>query len=87
MWASQSGGQQQPGGGGQTSAKTLGMTSAITLAGPKLIDLQRTTELIEALKPFNVKESEQELNHRYRSNGYAFNKFCRIIKWAYHNIH
>ncbi|XP_039279263.1 poly(A) polymerase type 3 [Nilaparvata lugens] len=49
------------GDGGRT---TLGMTSAISTAGPKPIDIQRTTELQEALKPYNVSESEEELNHR-----------------------
>lgn len=44
--------------------KTLGMTSAITLAGPKQIDIQRTTELEEALAPYGVFESDEELNHR-----------------------
>ena len=44
--------------------KTYGMTSAISLADPKPIDYSRTNELVEALKPFNVFESEEELNHR-----------------------
>uniref|UniRef100_A0A1B6CNZ7 Poly(A) polymerase n=1 Tax=Clastoptera arizonana TaxID=38151 RepID=A0A1B6CNZ7_9HEMI len=44
--------------------RTLGMTSAITFAFPKPLDLQRTSELQDALKPFNVCESDQELNHR-----------------------
>lgn len=44
--------------------RTLGMTSAITLAGPKPIDVQRTKELEDALKPYNVMETEHELNHR-----------------------
>lgn len=49
--------QQQP-------AKQLGMTSAISLAAPKVEDIQRTTDLEKALEPFNVIETEQELNHR-----------------------
>jgi poly(A) polymerase len=40
------------------------MTSAISLAGPKQIDHQRTTELQEVLKPYNVFETDEELNHR-----------------------
>lgn len=48
----------------QAKKQALGMTSAISLAGPKPIDVQRTKELEEALKPYNVTESDQELNHR-----------------------
>lgn len=48
----------------QQQQRTLGMTSAITLAGPKPIDVLRTKELEDALKPYNVMETEQELNHR-----------------------
>lgn len=40
------------------------MTSAISLASPKQSDLTKTAELEEALKPFDVFESDQELNHR-----------------------
>lgn len=42
----------------------MGMTSAISVAEPKPSDLTRTNELKEALKPYNVFESEEELNHR-----------------------
>ncbi|RZF41038.1 hypothetical protein LSTR_LSTR002670 [Laodelphax striatellus] len=59
----QSKGGQVAGSGG-SNLRTLGMTSAISTAGPKPIDIQRTAELQEALKPFNVSESEEELNHR-----------------------
>lgn len=48
----------------QANNRALGMTSAISVAGPKSVDIQRTTELQEALKPYNVQESDQELNHR-----------------------
>lgn len=48
----------------QANNRALGMTSAISVAGPKSIDIQRTTELQDALKPYNVQESDQELNHR-----------------------
>lgn len=44
--------------------RTLGMTSAITLAGPKQLDYDRTDELIETLEQYNVSVTEQELNHR-----------------------
>jgi poly(A) polymerase len=67
MWTSQGShaqSQNQTSEQGQTNQKTLGMTSAITLAGPKVLDVQRTTELVEALKPYNVTESDQELTHR-----------------------
>lgn len=66
MWTSQTQAQpqlqqqQQP-----SNLRTLGMTSAISLAGPKQIDYQRTAELQEALKPYNVFETDEELNHRY----------------------
>uniref|UniRef100_A0A1B0FPN0 Poly(A) polymerase n=1 Tax=Glossina morsitans morsitans TaxID=37546 RepID=A0A1B0FPN0_GLOMM len=56
---SQSNQQQQ-----QQQVKQLGMTSAISLAGPKPEDLQKTEELRKALEPYKVFESEEELNHR-----------------------
>lgn len=46
------------------NSRTLGMTSAISLAEPKPLDILRTNELKEALKPYNVFESDEELNHR-----------------------
>ncbi|CRK92974.1 CLUMA_CG006485, isoform A [Clunio marinus] len=48
----------------QAPVKQLGMTSAISLAGPKQEDIQRTVDLEKSLEPFNVFENEQELNHR-----------------------
>ncbi|XP_020298415.1 poly(A) polymerase type 3 isoform X2 [Pseudomyrmex gracilis] len=48
----------------KNNLRTLGMTSAISIAEPKPIDITRTNELKEALKPYNVFESEEELNHR-----------------------
>ncbi|EDW74821.2 uncharacterized protein Dwil_GK15696 [Drosophila willistoni] len=60
--------QQQNGNstssGGQPAAKQLGMTSAISLAEPRPEDLQRTGELRGSLEPYNVFESQDELNHR-----------------------
>jgi poly(A) polymerase len=44
--------------------KQLGMTSAISLALPKQEDIKRTEDLEKILEPYNVFESEQELNHR-----------------------
>lgn len=46
------------------NTRTLGMTSAISIALPKETDIAKTKELEESLKPFDVFESEQELNHR-----------------------
>ncbi|CAH0697733.1 unnamed protein product [Spodoptera exigua] len=48
----------------QQNLKTLGMTSAISMAGPKPIDIEKTTELKESLIPYGVFESEQEMHHR-----------------------
>jgi poly(A) polymerase len=45
-------------------ARNLGMTSAISMAMPKPLDLQKTTELSEALIPHGVSETDEELNHR-----------------------
>lgn len=44
--------------------RTLGMTSAISVAEPKPSDLVRTNELRDSLEPYNVFETEGELNHR-----------------------
>lgn len=55
--------QQQPAAAAAV-AKQLGMTSAISLAVPKQEDIQRTTDLEKSLEPYNVIETEQELNHR-----------------------
>ncbi|XP_063370381.1 poly(A) polymerase type 3 [Cydia amplana] len=48
----------------QQNLKTLGMTSAISMAGPKPIDIEKTNELKEALIPFGVFESDAEMDHR-----------------------
>ncbi|XP_038114885.1 poly(A) polymerase type 3 [Culex quinquefasciatus] len=73
MWSSSNG---SGGGGGASAAaaaaaaattgsnKTLGMTSAISLAEPKPEDHTKTVELQKALEPYNVFEDESELNHR-----------------------
>lgn len=44
---------------------TYGITSPITLAGPKPEDHQLSEQLVEALKPHGVFENEEELNHRW----------------------
>lgn len=49
--------------------KSLGMTSAISLAFPKPEDLQRTKELEQTLKQFGAFESERELNQRMQVLG------------------
>lgn len=73
MWSASNGGGGGGGGGGgsssgtnptQSNTRTLGMTSAISLAEPKPEDIQKTTELEKALEPYNVFEAESELNHR-----------------------
>ncbi|KAM0735135.1 Poly(A) polymerase gamma [Formica fusca] len=68
MWQTQSNNSNNSNPNSTSSEKnnlrTLGMTSAISVAEPKPIDIIRTNELKEALKPYNVFESEEELNHR-----------------------
>lgn len=59
---------------------TLGMTSAISAAPPKPSDLIKTKELEEALKPFDVFESDQELNHRILVLGKLYNLVKQWIK-------
>lgn len=59
---------------------TLGMTSAISTAPPKPSDLIKTKELEEALKPFDVFESEQELNQRILILGKLYNLVKQWIK-------
>lgn len=68
MWNSEPTHRQHQYNGNTTSggqpAKQLGMTSAISLAEPRPEDLQRTEELRKSLEPYNVFESQDELNHR-----------------------
>jgi len=47
-----------------TSGKTLGMTAPISLAPPDQSDLDRTAQLVKAMEPHDVFETEEELNHR-----------------------
>lgn len=46
------------------TSRTLGMTSAISLAKPKASDLEHTRELAEYLKEAGMFEEDSELNHR-----------------------
>lgn len=64
MFTQRNGGSSQPNGTASQQPKQLGMTSAISTAGPKPEDLEKTVALEKSLEPFNVFESEQELNHR-----------------------
>ncbi|XP_034172431.1 poly(A) polymerase hiiragi isoform X3 [Osmia lignaria lignaria] len=64
MWSSQGNNSNSNASKEEKNLRTLGMTSAISVAEPKPSDLTRTNELKEALKPYNVFESEEELNHR-----------------------
>lgn len=48
----------------QNAPKTLGMTSAISLADPRPEDIIKTDELRKTLEPYKVFESQDELNHR-----------------------
>lgn len=64
MWTQEVGNKQSSDAEGGDKQKTLGMTSAISLAGPKPEDLDRTKELEQTLEAYNAFESELELNHR-----------------------
>ena len=46
------------------STKTLGMTSAISLAKPKPLDLEQTKKLEEYLREAKMFETDEEMNHR-----------------------
>ncbi|KAG8443977.1 hypothetical protein GDO86_009237 [Hymenochirus boettgeri] len=48
----------------QDAPKHYGITSPISLAGPKEIDHIYTQKLIEAMRPFGVFEDDDELGHR-----------------------
>ncbi|XP_059622959.1 poly(A) polymerase type 3 [Phlebotomus argentipes] len=64
MWSSQSRSSEKGKENGSPPVKTFGMTSAISMAGPKPEDHDLTKELESTLQPYNVFESEAELNHR-----------------------
>lgn len=46
------------------TTQVLGMTSAISHAGPTQQDIDSTAALAEVMKPFDLIESEAEMNHR-----------------------
>ena len=50
----------------QNQSRNLGMTSAISTAMPKPVDLLKTKELAETLAPHGVSETDDELNHRLK---------------------
>lgn len=62
MWTSEANKQQNS--NDNDKPKVLGMTSAISTAGPKPEDIQRTNELRKSLEPYDAFETETELNHR-----------------------
>ncbi|KAL1518214.1 hypothetical protein ABEB36_001872 [Hypothenemus hampei] len=64
----------------EESLVTLGMTSAISAAPPKEIDLIKTTELEGTLSAFNIFETEQELNHRMLILGKLYSLVRQWIK-------
>ncbi|KAK3092703.1 hypothetical protein FSP39_006186 [Pinctada imbricata] len=47
-----------------TGQKYLGVTSPISLEGPKPFDIKLSQKLVEVLKPHGVFESDEELTHR-----------------------
>uniref|UniRef100_A0A8C4NDI4 Poly(A) polymerase n=1 Tax=Eptatretus burgeri TaxID=7764 RepID=A0A8C4NDI4_EPTBU len=46
------------------SSKQHGITSPISLAGPRQVDFDLTNQLVDTMKPFGVFEEDEELNHR-----------------------
>lgn len=50
---------------GVQTQKTYGITSPISMAGPKPKDIELSKALEESLKPYGVFESEDELQHRW----------------------
>jgi poly(A) polymerase len=64
----------------RSNSRILGLTSAVSLAEPNGIDYERTAELEEVLKPYNVFESDKELNHRME----ILSKLNSLVKeWIY----
>ncbi|XP_018332903.1 poly(A) polymerase type 3 [Agrilus planipennis] len=64
----------------EQNKSTFGMTSAISMALPKPSDITKTAELEEALKPFDVFETDQELNHRMVVLGKLYSLVKQWIK-------
>ncbi|XP_060520044.1 poly(A) polymerase type 3 isoform X2 [Cylas formicarius] len=83
MWSSQSNStlnNKENQNQSEDNLVTLGMTSAISAAPPKPIDLAKTKELEETLIPFDVFETEQELNHRMLILGKLYSLVKQWIK-------
>lgn len=84
MWSSQRVNnvvrQQQQQQENEQNNPTYGMTSAISTAGPKPTDLVKTNELEESLKPYDVFETEHELNHRMVILGKLYSLVKKWIK-------
>lgn len=72
--------QQQQQENNEQNNPTFGMTSAISTAAPKPSDIVKTSELEEALKPYDVFETEQELNHRMVILGKLYSLVRKWIK-------
>ncbi|XP_071522219.1 poly(A) polymerase type 3 isoform X3 [Panulirus ornatus] len=62
------------------ASKTLGMTSAISLARPKPSDLEHTKELEEYLRDAGMFETDAELNHRFEVLGKLNNLVTQWIR-------
>ncbi|KAL3284679.1 hypothetical protein HHI36_018828 [Cryptolaemus montrouzieri] len=78
MWSTSTNAQNKENDSNKTA--TLGMTSAISTAFPKPVDIAKTLELTEALKPFDLFETEQELNHRLVILGKLYSLVKQWIK-------
>ncbi|XP_060574227.1 poly(A) polymerase type 3-like isoform X2 [Ruditapes philippinarum] len=59
-----------------TSGKYPGITSPISLDGPKPVDLKLSAKLEETMRPFGVFESDEELAHRME----VLNKVNMLVK-------
>ena len=55
-----------------TSGKYPGITSPISLDGPKPVDMKLSAKLEETMRPFGVFESDEELAHRYSEQEETF---------------
>ncbi|XP_077302896.1 poly(A) polymerase hiiragi [Arctopsyche grandis] len=64
----------------QQNLKTLGMTSAISTAGPKPIDHEKTADLKTCLENYGVFESEPEMHHRMEVLGKLHSLVRRWIR-------
>lgn len=60
--------------------KYPGITSPISLAGPKPIDVELSKKLEESMKPYGTFESDQELAKRYKP-GMAYQLISALLKY------